>query len=142
MRNRIKPLFLAIAVMIISVGLLMAGSNQPASAAGPVSLPISSFYQMVVDAAHGHIFISQDGSSEDGILVTDLTGQVVTTITGQSGVLGMALSPDGSTFYAALSAGDAVTVVSTATLAQTASYPPADRRLPRQRRRAKRQNLG
>jgi YVTN family beta-propeller protein len=123
MRNRIKPLLLAAAAMIVSVGLLMAGSAQPALAASPVSLPIGSYYQMVVDAAHGHIFISQGSSSQDGILVTDLSGQVITTITGQSGVVGMTLSPDGSTIYAALSTGDAVTAISTATLTQTASYP-------------------
>jgi YVTN family beta-propeller protein len=126
MRNRIKPLLLAAAGMIASVGLLMAGSVQPASAASaaaPVSLPIGSYYQMVVDAAHGQIFISQGSSSQNGILVTDLSGQVITTITGQSGVVGIALSPDGSTLYAALSTGDAVTAISTATLTQTASYP-------------------
>ena len=122
MRNRMKPLLLAAVGMIVSVGLLLAGSNQPASAAAPVSLPISSYYQMVVDGAHGHIFISQ-GSSQDGILVTDLSGQVITTITGQSGVVGIALSPDGSTLYAALSTADAVTAISTGTLTQTASYP-------------------
>ena len=122
MRNRIKPVLLAAAGMIASGGLLLAGSNQPASAAAPVSLPISSYYQMVVDAAHGHIFISQGSSSQDGILVTDFSGQVITTITGQSGVVGIALSPDGSTLYAALSTADAVTAISTGTLAQTASY--------------------
>jgi ribosomal protein S11 len=57
---------------------------------------------MAVDAAHGHIFISQGSSGENGILVTDLTGQVVTTITGQAGVVGITLSPDGSTLYAAM----------------------------------------
>ncbi len=121
MRNRIKPVLLAAAGMVVSAGVLLAGSNQPASAAAPVSLPISSYYQMVVDAAHGHIFISQGSSSQDGILVTDLSGQVVTTITGQSSVAGIALSPDGSTLYAAIST--AVTAISTATLTQTASYP-------------------
>jgi hypothetical protein len=120
MRNRIRLLLLAVAGMIVSAGLLAAGSDQPASAAAPVSLPISSYYQMVVDAAHGHIFISQGSSSQDGILVTDLNGQVVTTITGQSGVFGIALSPDGSALYAADST--AVTAISTSTLTQTASY--------------------
>src|ERR1700722_14620083 len=105
MRNRIKPLLAAAAGVIVSIGFLVAGSNQPASAPAPVPLPISSYYQMVVDAAHGHIFISQGSSSQDGILVTDLSGQVITTITGQSGVVGITLSPDGSTLYAALSTG-------------------------------------
>ena len=83
MRNRIKPLLLAAAGMIAPLGLLSVGSVQPALAASPASLPIASYYQMAVDAAHGHIFISQGSSGQNGILVTDLTGQVVTTITGQ-----------------------------------------------------------
>ena len=122
MRNRIKLLLLATAAVIAPAGLLVGGV-QPASAAAPVSLPISSFYQMAVDPSHGHIFISQGSSSQNSILVTDLSGQVVTTITGQAGVVGITLSPDGSTLYAALSGGDAVTAISTATLTQTASYP-------------------
>jgi hypothetical protein len=122
LRTWIKPLFLIAAGMIASLGLLSAGSVQAALAAAPASLPITSYYQMAVDAAHGHIFISQGSSDENGILVTDLTGQVVTTITGQAGVVGIALSPDGSTLYAALSTGDAVTAISTAALTQTASY--------------------
>ncbi len=125
MRKWIKPLLLVAAGMITPLGLLSAGSALPALAASPVTLPIASYYQMAVDAAHGHIFISQGSSGQDGILVTDLTGQVVTTITGQAGVVGITLSPDGSTLYAALSTGDAVTAISTATLTQTASYPLA-----------------
>jgi YVTN family beta-propeller protein len=122
LRARITSLFLIAAGMIASLGLLSAGSAQSALAASPATLPITSYYQMAVDAAHGHIFISQGSSDENGILVTDLTGQVVTTITGQDGVVGIALSPDGSTLYAALSTGDAVTAINTATLTQTASY--------------------
>jgi hypothetical protein len=48
MRNRVKLLLLAVAGMIVPVGLLMAVGVQPASAAAPVSLPISSYYQMAV----------------------------------------------------------------------------------------------
>ena len=123
MRNRFKRLLPAAAGMTVYVGLLSAGGAQPALAASPAPLPIASYYQMAVDAAHGHIFISQGSASSNGILVTDLTGQVVTTITGQTGVTGITLSPDGSTLYAALSAGGAVTAISTTTLKQTASYP-------------------
>jgi hypothetical protein len=87
------------------------------------SLPIKGFYQIVADTAHGHLFISQGSSSLNEIIVTDLTGQEVATIPGQDGVMGIALSPDGSTLYAALSADHAVTAISAATLQQTASYP-------------------
>lgn len=103
-----------------SVGLLPAnGANADTIA----SLPISSYWQMAVDVPHGHIFISQGSSGQNGILVTDLTGKVVTTITGQTGVYGIALSPDGATLYAALRSAHAVTAISTTTLQQTASYP-------------------
>lgn len=102
------------------LGLVLPGSAQ---ADTTTSLPIASYYQMVADASHGHIFISQGSSSQNGILVTDLTGQVITTITGQNGVKGIALSPDGTTLYAALSTAGAVSAIDTATLQQTASYP-------------------
>ena len=101
------------------LGLAPASSSYAST--GTV-LPISSYYQMAMDAAHGHIFISEGSSSQNGILVTDLTGQAVTTITGQTGVMGLALSPDGSTLYAALRGGDAVTAINTTSLTQTASY--------------------
>jgi YVTN family beta-propeller protein len=77
---------------------------------------------MAVDTAHGHIFFSQGSASENSILVTSLTGQTMTSITGQDGVMGIALSADGSTLYAALSASDEVSAISTATLQQTATY--------------------
>src|SRR5215472_10463510 len=86
------------------------------------SLPITSFYQIVADTAHGHLFISPGSSSENHILVTNLSGQQVTTITGQDGVMGMALSPDGKTLYAALASSHAVTAIDTTTLKQTATY--------------------
>ncbi len=85
------------------------------------TLPITSFGQIVADPAGGYLFISSPDQNE--ILVTNLSGQAVTTIGSQEGVVGMALSPDGSTLYAALGTGDAVTAISTSTLEQTASYP-------------------
>lgn len=77
----------------------------------------------MADTAHGHLFISQGSSSLNEIIVTDLSGQEFATIPDQDGVMGIALSPDGSTLYAALSADHAVSAISTATLQQTASYP-------------------
>src|ERR1700729_3171533 len=88
MRNRMKPLLAAAVGMIVSIGFLVTGSNQPASAAAPALLPISSYYQMVVDSTHGHIFISQGSSSQNGILVTVVSGPVNATITGTRGVVG------------------------------------------------------
>jgi hypothetical protein len=94
------------------------------------SLPITSFHQIVADVAHGHLFISQGSSSLNEIIVTNLAGKEVATIAGQDGVTGIALSPDGSTLYAALASSHAVTAISTTTLQQTASYPVGDANTP------------
>ena len=103
----------------------------PAGAAGaePGTLPITNFHQVVVDAVHGHLFFTQGYGSIDGftqhnaITVTNLSGQLVATIGGQDNVQGIALSPDGSTLYAADEADDAVSAISTTTLQETARYP-------------------
>jgi YVTN family beta-propeller protein len=98
------------------------------TAAEPGMLPVTNFHQVVVDAAHGHLFFTQGYGSADGftqhnaITVTNLTGQLVATIGGQDNVQGIALSPDGSTLYAADEGDDAVSAISTTTLQQTAQY--------------------
>lgn len=102
------------------LGLLPASS---AHADTITALPITSFYQIVADTAHSHLFISQGSSSKNEIIVTNLAGQEVAAIAGQDGVTGLALSPDGSTLYAALASSHAVSAIDTATLQQTASYP-------------------
>jgi YVTN family beta-propeller protein len=87
------------------------------------TLPINGFYQVVADTAHNQLFFSQGSISDDDIVVTNLTGQEVATIPSQDGVMGIAMSPDGSTLYAALASDDAVTAINTSTLAVTATYP-------------------
>ena len=103
----------------------------PAGLAGaePGTLPITNFHQFVVDAAHGHLFFTQGHGSIDNftqhnaITVTNLSGQPVATIGGQDNVQGIALSPDGSTLYAADEGDDAVSAISTTTLQETVRYP-------------------
>ena len=128
MRNLNK--WLIPAVVVAALGVVSAVPAGNARADTTASLPITSFYQIVADGAHGHIFISQGSSSLNEIVVTNLAGQDVTTITGQDGVMGIALSPDGSTLYAALGSSHAVTAIDTSTLQQTASYPLGDANTP------------
>ena len=110
--------------------------------ASGVALPLSSYYQMAVDSVHDHLFFSQGSTGQNGILVTDFSGKTVTTITGQTGVMGITLSPDGSTLYAALSGAHAVTAISTATLQQTARLLARRHEHAVSVRRAERQALG
>jgi YVTN family beta-propeller protein len=97
--------------------------------AEPGTLPITNFHQFVVDAVHGHLFFTQGSGRIDNftqhnaITVTNLSGQLVATIGGQDNVRGIALSPDGSTLYAADEGDDAVSAISTTTLHETARYP-------------------
>lgn len=90
-------------------------------AASDVPLPIAHFAHMVVDAPHGHLFIS-GGSGTDGILVTDLDGGNPTMISGEPGVTGLALSDDGSALYAALPDQDTIAAISTDNLTEAARY--------------------
>ena len=119
----------------LSVSGLLAVSGPVAAAsaqaATSTTLPITSFYQIVADTVHGHLFISQGTkSAENQILVTNLAGQQVATIDGQDGVTGIALSSDGKTLYAADAFSHAVTAIDTTTLQQTASYPLGDGNTP------------
>jgi hypothetical protein len=86
-----------------------------------VQLPISKYSHMLIDAAHQHVFFTS-GTGSASILVTDYSGNSVATIPNEPGAAGLALSGDGSTVYAALVNGDAVSAISTSTLTETARY--------------------
>jgi hypothetical protein len=96
----------------------------PAAAAATttsVALPFSTYFGMLVDPVHHHLFIT-GGSGASSILVADYSGQTVATIPSEPGASGLALSGDGSTVYAALANGDAISAISTSTLIETARY--------------------
>ncbi len=117
-RQSLAAAIAAAAGVATSVGV-SAATAQAASTA--VTLPIALYSHMLVDAAHQQLFITS-GSGSSSILVTDYAGQPVTTIPNEPGATGLALSSDGSTVYAALADGDAVSAISTSTLAETARY--------------------
>jgi hypothetical protein len=98
-----------------------AGASYAASADAGVPLPLPHFSHMVVDGPHGHVFIS-GGPGSDSLVVTDLDGDNPTTISGEPGATGLALSADGATLFAALPQSDAISAISTGTLAETARY--------------------
>ncbi|MGW7238722.1 hypothetical protein [Streptomyces sp. NPDC054804] len=97
-----------------AVGSYAASSDTP--------LPIAHFAHLVVDAPHGHLFIS-GGAGTEGILVTDLDGGNPTLIGDEPGATGLAVSADGSALYAALPGQDAISVISTEQLTESARYP-------------------
>jgi hypothetical protein len=95
----------------------------PAAAATitSVGLPFPTYSQMLIDPVHQHLFVTA-GPGSSSILVTDYSGHTVATVPNEPGATGLALSSDGSTVYAALANGDAISAISTSTLAETARY--------------------
>lgn len=107
MRHMSKLLAPVVAGTLVLFGLSASGAE--ADSGGTVAQLIG-FHQMVVDSSAGYIFLS----GSDGIAVTDLSGNTITTLDTGNQVAGLALSSDPSdsskdTLYAALTAGNAST---------------------------------
>ncbi|SOE72527.1 hypothetical protein SAMN05446589_4481 [Streptomyces sp. OV198] len=119
---RLKKVSLTAAISLLAgltttaVGL---SSNAWADTAVPLSLP--HYSHMLVDPAHQHLFFSS-GVGNSTILVTDYDGVTVRTIDNEPGAIGLALSPDGSTVYAALYNGDAISAIDTTSLNEAHRY--------------------
>lgn len=90
-------------------------------AAAATELPLSGFGDIAVDDVHERVYVS-GGSSSNGIVVTDFSGRIREVIENQPGAYGLELSADGTRLFVALSAGDAVSVIDTATLTETARH--------------------
>jgi hypothetical protein len=103
----------------LSAALLTAGVLVPGGAAHADTwhaLGLSSYDDMVVDQAHGRVFVS------GGALVTaNLSGAVTGTVSGISSARQMALTPDGSALVVAN--GDGLTVVNAATATVQRTIP-------------------
>lgn len=97
MRRAAHSLF---ATSVALVGLSAIG-GQPTADATATSL--SGFEDMIVDEAHGHIFVS----TGESVVVTDLAGNHLSTIEGLSAADGLAFDATGSVLYVARP-GDAV----------------------------------
>jgi hypothetical protein len=110
------------AVLSVLGALVITTSSGPAVADSRHDLGIGDFSHLLVDEAHGHLFLSQ-GYGQDEVVVTDLTGAPVTRLTGLSGATDMVLSHDGATVYIGLASADAIAAYDAATLDKVAVYP-------------------
>jgi sugar lactone lactonase YvrE len=121
-----KPGSLLSSVLIGLTGLIamptLAGT---ANAAPFTAVPkLTSLHQVI--ASSGYIFYSEGVDSinllgsppttGNGLIVTDTAGHYVTTVDSGDGVEGIALSPDGTTLYAALAVKSAVAAIDIATI--------------------------
>lgn len=107
--------------VVLSSAALAVGMAGPATADSAKVLPVKSVGDIVVDGAHKRVYVSDPTGGK--IVVTDYSGAVQATLTGLSGVTGLALSADSGQVYAAVKNGNRIVAVATGTYALTASYP-------------------
>lgn len=104
---------------MLSGGLVAAAAPARAAIADTsAAVPVTGFRDILLDEAHGHVFLA----GGDSIVVRDMEGGAVTTIAEQPGASQLALSPDASQLYVALSGADAISVIDTASLTETKRY--------------------
>ena len=112
---------------LAGVALAAAGpvvATASAAATGVIAstaLPLSGYSAIAADSSRHQLFVSGGGAS-DAIVVTDFSGNLVTTITGEPGAASLVLSRDGHTLYVALPGADAISAIDTTTLRETARY--------------------
>jgi YVTN family beta-propeller protein len=100
----------------------VARAAMPAATPYPMTHPISgltSAGQMI--EANGKLFVSSGKSGSD-VTVLSPSGARLKVISGEPGAWGMVASPDGDSVYVALFNSDAISVIDTSTLAETARY--------------------
>ncbi|KOG33568.1 YncE family protein [Streptomyces resistomycificus] len=107
--------------VVFSSAVIAAGSAGVAAADSAKVLPVKSVGDIVVDGTHRRVYVSDPTGGK--IVVTDYAGAVKASLTGLSGVSGLALSADSGQVYAAVKNGNRIVSVETETYTQTASYP-------------------
>lgn len=103
-------------VLAAAAGLAVATAPPAAATDTKVALALTSVRDVVVDDVHDKVFLSGGSSS---VAVYTAEGAFATTIANQPNAMDMDLSPDSSKLYVALHGGDAISVISTTTLAET-----------------------
>ena len=114
-------------VLVAAAALALAPAG---FATTKTALSLTSFADLVVDDAHGHVFVS-GGTGTSSVVVVDFSGQVVTTIADEPGASGMALDAANSLLYVALRDSNAIAVIDTATLTETGRISIAPAASPR-----------
>jgi hypothetical protein len=81
---------------------------------GPTALPVTGFGRIVVDGASSHVFVSSPHSS--AIVVLDLSGHIVRTITDEPGADAMVVI--GAVLYVTLTTAGAIDAIDTKKLSR------------------------
>jgi FG-GAP repeat protein len=85
------------------------------------TLPLASYGDLAVDNADQHVFVS-GGNSNPGIVVTDFSGSVASTIETTDLVTDMSFDVASGTLYASLTSAHAIVAIDGSSLEETARY--------------------
>lgn len=114
-----------LAVLAVVLGVVLTASTSSVRASSNVQattqLPTPCCGGMAIDAAAGHIFLS-GGNGSNSIYVLDLNGNLVQTIDGEPGAMGLTIDPAHHMLYAALGASGQISEIDTATLTETSRF--------------------
>jgi hypothetical protein len=106
-------LLVALAPAVLATLLLAGGAS------GNVNPALTGFSHMVVDAAHGHVFVT-GAASDSSIAVINTNGDTATKINNETGAGGMAIV--GDTLYVARCAAGVIDEIDIPTLTRTGTF--------------------
>lgn len=110
--------FVTFIALVIAVSVLWVA---PAAAADRTPLDLSGFFELEYDEANGVLYLSQ-GAGSSAVIVTDLSGNIVTEIQGLTDATGITLSEDGASLWVALPTLGSIARIDTTSLAEVQRY--------------------
>ncbi|MBC6456600.1 YncE family protein [Actinomadura sp. HBU206391] len=125
MRTRSISTATALAVLFGSTVLSVAAARSASAASAVVAVPGG----IVADGALKRVFVGDRSAGK--VLAADYSGALVDSVSGVSGVSGLALSDDGATLYAAAGGSHEIVALDAATLDVKARYAVATTEGPR-----------
>jgi YVTN family beta-propeller protein len=117
--------------VVLTVAAVVVGTTSSSAHASSLAaaLPLAGYGDIAVDEVNKQVFIT-GGPSSNSVLVTNFSGQVTKAIDSEPGATGLELSADSTKLYVALASGDAISVIDTVTLAETARHGTGARTCP------------
>lgn len=120
MRTRGRASIVGLLAGVLAATLLVP-VTAPVHADAHRNIELERFFDLAVDEANGHVFVSQ-GRRTDELVVLDLQGRLVQAVPGMGNAHGLVLSDDGTRLFVGLAAEHAIVEIDTSTLEVVAEH--------------------